>query len=443
MLWHSSGTVASLEKNGTEQNTPVMPMSPALESAPLGKRQVKRRHRRRRESSGVGCVTECVEGQNGGWEKEKEHEQSRRTNTHSDSSEEDEQRWRESRSWNRKKTRRRRSSSQQGHPRTHAPESRGAADALELVSVGSDEVVKENRVPEPLSTKSSKKSSLLKKEERNSKVAIHSRVSGREERASEEEQPIIKSCEKEAERGDNLSIPIVENPVTVPDVQTNTLTPCSDEEVEVCRICHCEGDEECPLITPCHCTGSLRFVHQGCLHQWIKSSDTRCCELCNYQFIMETHLKPLRKWEKLHMTTSERRKIFCSVTFHLIAVACVVWSLYVLIDRTTEELKMGKNHGVLDWPFWTKLIVVAIGFTGGLIFMYIQCKVYLQLWRRLKAFNRIIFVQNCPDTVRSAAETKAPAQINGRHEPVLVCPSPDQTQPSCPNHAGGAGVAPV
>lgn len=63
----------------------------------------------------------------------------------------------------------------------------------------------------------------------------------------------------------------------------------------VCRICHSEGDEECPLIMPCRCTGSLRFVHHACLHQWIKSSDTRCCELCKYNFIMETHLKPLRK----------------------------------------------------------------------------------------------------------------------------------------------------
>lgn len=61
------------------------------------------------------------------------------------------------------------------------------------------------------------------------------------------------------------------------------------------RICHCEGDDESPLITPCHCTGSLHFVHQACLQQWIKSSDTRCCELCKYEFIMETKLKPLRK----------------------------------------------------------------------------------------------------------------------------------------------------
>ena len=58
--------------------------------------------------------------------------------------------------------------------------------------------------------------------------------------------------------------------------------------------------------------------------------------------------------------------------------------------------------GVLEWPFWTKLVVVAIGFTGGLVFMYTQCKVYVQLWRRLKAYNCVIFVQNCPDTAKRA-----------------------------------------
>ncbi|XP_026134682.1 uncharacterized protein LOC113112944 isoform X3 [Carassius auratus] len=170
---------------------------------------------------------------------------------------------------------------------------------------------------------------------------------------------------------------------------------------DCCRICHCEGDDESLLITPCHCTGSLRFVHQSCLQQWIKSSDTRCCELCKYDFIMETKLKPLRKWEKLQMTASERRKILCSVTFHVIAITCVVWSLYVLIDRTAEEIKQaGRIPGILEWPFWTKLVVVAIGFTGGLVFMYVQCKVYMQLWRRLKAYNRVIYVQNRPETCK-------------------------------------------
>lgn len=87
-------------------------------------------------------------------------------------------------------------------------------------------------------------------------------------------------------------------------------------------------------------------------------------------------------------------------------------------------LFFGVTSGVLEWPFWTKLIVVAIGFTGGLIFMYIQCKVYLQLWRRLKAFNRIITVQNCPEKGLRNAQARASSGPNSRHETAEVPVSP-------------------
>ncbi|XP_029356947.1 E3 ubiquitin-protein ligase MARCH8 [Echeneis naucrates] len=222
-----------------------------------------------------------------------------------------------------------------------------------------------------------------------------------------------------------------------------SITPSSQD---ICRICHCEGDDECPLIMPCRCTGSLSFVHQACLNQWIKSSDTRCCELCKFDFVMEMKLKPLRKWERLHMSKSERRKIFCSVLFHLIAIVCMLWSVYVLVKRTVEEIRIGKN-GVLEWPFWTKLIVVAIGFTGGLIFMYIQCKVYLQLWRRLKAFNRIITVQNCPEKDLRNSQAQPSVLANGRHETVevpvgpLPARAPEAQMDS--DMSGDAAVAPA
>ncbi|XP_071512157.1 E3 ubiquitin-protein ligase MARCHF8-like [Diadema antillarum] len=169
---------------------------------------------------------------------------------------------------------------------------------------------------------------------------------------------------------------------------------------DICRICHCEGDEETPLIHPCLCLGSLQYVHQACIQQWIKSSNTKHCELCRFEFIMQSKLKPLGKWEKLDMSVAEKRKIICSVSFHIIAVTCVIWALYVLIDRTSTEI----HQDGMEWPFWTKLVVVAVGFTGGLVFMYVQCKVYVQLWRRLKAYNRVIYVQNCPPEMRTKAK---------------------------------------
>lgn len=175
---------------------------------------------------------------------------------------------------------------------------------------------------------------------------------------------------------------------------------------DICRICHCEGEQDSPLIAPCYCSGSLRYVHQSCLQQWIKSSDTKSCELCKFNFIMHSKIKPFNKWEKLDMSGMERRKIACSVTFHVIAITCVVWSLYVLIERTTEEVQ----EGTLEWPFWTKLIVVAIGFTGGLVFMYVQCKMYVQLCKKWRAFNRVIYVQNAPEKVPLSERDRAEVQ---------------------------------
>lgn len=110
----------------------------------------------------------------------------------------------------------------------------------------------------------------------------------------------------------------------------------------------------------------------------------------------------------------EHRKLLCSVTFHAVALTCVVWSLYVLIDRTAEEIQ----KGILEWPFWTKLIVEAIGFTGGIIFMYIQCKSYLHLCRRWKAFNRVIYVQNAPEKVALPTSNSQPPLA--REESLLV-----------------------
>lgn len=250
-----------------------------------------------------------------------------------------------------------------------------------------------------------------------------SRVSG-SGKAKDKEKQNEKPLGHSASRSSNISKAGSPTSVNAPCSFSRTSVTPSNQDI--CRICHCEGDDESPLITPCHCTGSLRFVHQACLQQWIKSSDTRCCELCKYEFIMETKLKPLRKWEKLQMTASERRKIMCSVTFHIIAITCVVWSLYVLIDRTAEEIK----QGILEWPFWTKLVVVAIGFTGGLVFMYVQCKVYIQLWRRLKAYNRVIYVQNRPETCKKLVLEKPPLTEPSVENKEALAPTQSDTNSS-------------
>ncbi|XP_019718027.1 E3 ubiquitin-protein ligase MARCH7-like isoform X1 [Hippocampus comes] len=426
--------------NKSPRPAPMTIPSAALgPSAPPPKKQVKRRHRRKRNSFGP---LDCVEAKNPQRSETRSERPSRDPPARFrclDSTSEDEKP--ANRSWAQEKSRRARH-------RSRSKSGEDVTEVMELQSVSSNEC-KEDRplvVDDGVKNRRGKSSSGGSGHSslRESLPSMDKEPSPPDSSSEDGEKEMItkKYQEKGAGHGDMAA------PAPQKRCGANGAPPraCSDDsELEVCRICHCEGDEECPLIMPCHCTGSLSFVHQACLYQWIKSSDTRCCELCKFDFIMETKLKPLRKWEKLHMSKSERRKIYCSVLFHLIAIVCMLWSVYILVKRTTEEIKLGKNEelwrlsllkyytpqGVLEWPFWTKLIVVAIGFTGGLIFMYIQCKVYLQLWRRLKAFNRIITVQNCPDKSRLAngkrqapAEGPAPsdasseAAVAARHNPV-------------------------
>ncbi|XP_042282760.1 uncharacterized protein march1 isoform X1 [Thunnus maccoyii] len=466
----STGQLTRLEEDASESHktskrthTAVMTVTSTTlgSSAQAQKKQVKRRHRRKRNS----CTTlDCVET-NAKQEQtdrsdrslssdrsergEKRHRSFKNRRelpprlrcsgaANSDSTSEDEAK-REARSWSKEKARRAR--------RRSGSKGREDKGDMELQSVGSDEGKESQPLVEDSGGlkkrhggrgskrdghASQREGSQSREKEKSCRGHKSHSPGGSSSLAEDGEELITKRYQEKGSGSGDMSVP---TPRSHCGVNGGMPQHCSDDsELEVCRICHCEGDEDCPLIMPCRCTGSLSFVHQACLNQWIKSSDTRCCELCKFDFIMETKLKPLRKWERLHMTKSERRKIFCSVLFHLIAIVCMLWSVYILVKRTTEEIRLGKNdelwrftllkyyepNGILEWPFWTKLIVVAIGFTGGLIFMYIQCKVYLQLWRRLKAFNRIITVQNCPEKNLHNSQ----AQPNGRHETLEVPVSP-------------------
>ena len=56
------------------------------------------------------------------------------------------------------------------------------------------------------------------------------------------------------------------------------LTDSEEEEVE-CRICRLPAAPDEPLLHPCRCSGSVRFVHQACLDQWLKHSGRTFCEV--------------------------------------------------------------------------------------------------------------------------------------------------------------------
>ena len=56
------------------------------------------------------------------------------------------------------------------------------------------------------------------------------------------------------------------------------------DDADTCRICRGEGSREEPLFYPCKCSGSIKFVHQNCLMEWLSHSQKKHCELCKTPF---------------------------------------------------------------------------------------------------------------------------------------------------------------
>lgn len=70
-----------------------------------------------------------------------------------------------------------------------------------------------------------------------------------------------------------------------PIYATNTVNKGKTiSEPDTCRICRSEGSNEEPLFYPCKCSGSIKFVHQACLMEWLSHSQKKHCELCKTAF---------------------------------------------------------------------------------------------------------------------------------------------------------------
>ncbi|KAJ3076790.1 hypothetical protein HDU98_000090 [Podochytrium sp. JEL0797] len=57
-----------------------------------------------------------------------------------------------------------------------------------------------------------------------------------------------------------------------------------DTEELICRVCRSPGTDDNQLYHPCKCSGSMRYVHQECLEDWLTHSRKKHCEICNFKY---------------------------------------------------------------------------------------------------------------------------------------------------------------
>lgn len=63
-------------------------------------------------------------------------------------------------------------------------------------------------------------------------------------------------------------------------------------EEQNCRICRGEATPEDPLFYPCKCRGSIKYIHQGCLEEWLKHSGREpSCDICHQKYKFTTQFK--------------------------------------------------------------------------------------------------------------------------------------------------------
>lgn len=94
----------------------------------------------------------------------------------------------------------------------------------------------------------------------------------------------------------NVTIPLLSNnEVATHRASLSSTDSNSSDCPDICRICHCEGTKDEPLISPCLCLGTMKYLHQFCLQRWIKSAGVKSCELCKFEFIMHSEIKPFKQ----------------------------------------------------------------------------------------------------------------------------------------------------
>ncbi|KAG7664918.1 uncharacterized protein J8A68_001556 [[Candida] subhashii] len=104
----------------------------------------------------------------------------------------------------------------------------------------------------------------------------------------------------------------------------------SEVHEHTCRICRGEATPSQPLYHPCKCRGSIKYIHQDCLLEWLKHSNksTEKCDICNtpYKFrilydpSMPQRIPPNMIWSKLLQIISTTLTKSISIGLYILCI---------------------------------------------------------------------------------------------------------------------------
>ncbi|CAG9865411.1 unnamed protein product [Phyllotreta striolata] len=151
----------------------------------------------------------------------------------------------------------------------------------------------------------------------------------------------------------------------------------------VCRICY-DNDKEEGLISPCDCKGTVGFVHQSCLENWLAASNSTKCELCNFSFDVERVLKYKSTesvcywcWHSGNSILPVRNDILACT---LITPLTVIITYICLLSSQYYSQTKFSNEPSARWTSFSLLCMVGIMFIGYYTWVYATIRMHGRRW---------------------------------------------------------------
>ena len=145
----------------------------------------------------------------------------------------------------------------------------------------------------------------------------------------------------------------------------------SDNSHKICRICFEKDYNETnnTLLHPCKCTGSVKYIHDHCLHEWINKMyfknkqilhQVPKCELCSYEFDIYYQFELFFSKDKCKAYV---KKMIQECLIGIFSILLGIVLVYVLIDISSKinSSKLIKICGIIFGTVCLIVIAVIIG----------------------------------------------------------------------------------
>ena len=170
---------------------------------------------------------------------------------------------------------------------------------------------------------SNKESDIIIKHEKEPNDTIKDKQDS-ENSSNKESNVIIKDVEDSSIILDNMVDKVIEERKIINNSKNKIE---NNDIVKRCRICYEEDESLSDFLFPCKCNGSIKWVHEKCIKEWITISGKNYCPQCKYTYVV----KKTCNYPRLSFLSKKRNIRFVSLFIMTLLVLVIGLLKYLII----------------------------------------------------------------------------------------------------------------